>query len=824
MHRIHLKRNLRTLAYLVIIGAIVSALSTLWWANHTGLPDSWRTGIENAFGNQGAHITIGSLSYRPLRGIVASNVRVFSDPDQKHEISRLESIELSIDKTKLARGKVHLNKIQLRNAKLTLPMDPANPESEKLEVTDANGTLFMPGDQRFELRNARGNIKGIQVVLNAKLIGYRDTGEPPSEDDQYGKRRSLLAAILKELSNWRFSGETPPSMFINLEGDANDWSSFRSKIRFNARDMEKNNHVLRTVEADAELHGPVVTITRLEASDSRGSLAARVDYDVWGRDGRFDLHSTLNIPSLLKAWFGLPPLRGVIIGGKQQISAAGEFHLQQDAPPDIRLTGSAHCESVLLKSIQFDTITTLFSWHAGDLYLRDLHLDHKDGQATGKVMIQWPLVRVAVQTNLPADVVGPVFEGQPLERILADFSENPGAETFLDLEGGFNAEVRTSWAYTGIARVKNHSYRGVPVNLATCTMSLNTHELDFTDGTVIFNYDDYPLQNAYGGPRQATTKVGRIRYDAANKAVEVDNVRGDFWPAPLIRLFAAKTADELEKYRFHRPPSLQGSGIVDVTPEGRTTLDIRFSSDHPADYEFLGETITLNQPSGIVALRGSRVTADQLKMEAFGGPVTAHFDHRSPGRLKGEITWTKVSLPAVASTYGFALDGGGLATGRLEFTLQDNKIETMDGNGLLAIERTELFSFPTFGPLSALIGGVLNDKNAAVERATDAFCNLTIENGILSTTDFQTATNNLTFVGDGSVDMTDLTFDMTMRMNARGLLGLLTIPLRPLYGMFQFNGTGHLKKPKWEKALFTTPTPRQKELLMTAPKATIIEE
>ena len=63
---------------------------------------------------------------------------------------------------------------------------------------------------------------------------------------------------------------------------------------------------------------------------------------------------------------------------------------------------------------------------------------------------------------------------------------------------------------------------------------------------------------------------------------------------------------------------------------------------------------------------------------------------------------------------------------------------------------------------------------------------------------------------------------MTMRMNARGLLGLITLPLRPFYGMFQFRGTGPLKNPKWENVMFTTPPEEQKDFLQATPKAKVV--
>ena len=65
---------------------------------------------------------------------------------------------------------------------------------------------------------------------------------------------------------------------------------------------------------------------------------------------------------------------------------------------------------------------------------------------------------------------------------------------------------------------------------------------------------------------------------------------------------------------------------------------------------------------------------------------------------------------------------------------------------------------------------------------------------------------------------------MTMRMNAKGLLGIITLPLRPFYGMFQFRGTGPLKDTKWENVMFTSPPPEQQDLLKVAPKARVVPD
>jgi len=821
MYRLHLTRNLRSLAFLLMAAAVVAAVTLLWWANRTGLPDAWRAAIEREVGRQGVHMNVGSLSYLPLRGVVASKVRIFSDPEHRHEISKLERVLLDFDKTKLARGIMHLNKIELREATLVLPVDPDAPEAGKLEITGAQGTLLMPGGRRFEIRDARGRIAGIEVSLNARLIGRQKKGDPATEKSDIGKRRKLLARIVSELNHWHFDAQNPPRIAVFLEGDADDSEALNARMTLEAQSLEKNQHRLEDVFTELEVSGDLLTVTRLHARDSRGALDGRLDYDLSDRAGRFDLHSTLEMPPLLSAWLGQAVPGQIVIGGGQELVAEGEFRMDETQHLRLHMTGSAAAEAVMLRGARFDAVESAFAWRDGDLFLRNVHLTREDGEASGKALIQWPLVRIALQSTLPAAVYRPFFTGKPLETVIDNFGERDGTAFDIRLEGGFDATDKHSWAYSGGGTVKNVSYKGVPVDSAECRFSLSHHELDFFDGTVVFNYRNYPLREAFNGPEQGTAKVGRIRYVGAEKIVEVEDVSGPVWAAPLVRLFAPKVADSLEIYRFHQPPQMQGSGVVDVTPRGRTALDVSFKSTQAADYVFLGENLTLSQPSGKVTIRGPRVTVSDLNLNAFDGPVAARFDYDG-GKLSGETSWTKLSIPALASTYGILTKGGGECTGRLDFSLTNGRVETMAGEGLFALEKTELFSVPMFGPLSQVISGVLGDRRAGFERAKSAFCTFRIQDGVLRTHDFQTSTASLNFAGEGAVNLSTRTLDMTMRMNARGLLGLLTLPLRPFYGMFQFRGTGPLKDPEWENVMFTTPSEEQKELLQAVPKARVV--
>lgn len=822
MTRLHLLRNLRTLAYLVVVGAVLAGIGFVIWANQTGLPATWRAKIEHELSKQGIHATIGGLTLHPLQGIVARDVVLFSDPGHQWEFCRLDRLLIDVDKTKIARGVVFLTKIEISEADLSLQIQPENAPPETLEITEVSGSLVMPGGRLIELRNAHATVAGFKVNLGARLLKFRPTGEPAGEDT--GKQARLLAInhFLRELRNWKFAEGDPPTLRCFIEGDLSDWSTLVARVSLKARGVEKNGHVIDQVGADGTLSGSLLSLTSVRATDRHGTFEGRVDYDVHGREGRFDLTSSVNMPRLLRSWLGLDTLEAISFSGSQLLETEGSFRLQAGAPPLVRMTGRAHCTSVTLKGVPFETVEGSFAWRDDQLYLRDLLLKRADGEARGKAMIQWPLVRMELHTTLPVPVYRPFFVGQPLEPVLNDFGELPKAEVEVSLEGGFDATDPRSWAYTGHGRVAHMTFRGVPVDAAQCSLALSHDELDFYDGTAVFNFRDYPLRKAHGGPMTGTIKAERIRFDGPSKTVGVVNVSGTAWAAPVVRTFAPAIADSLEGYRFHQPPQLTASGVVDVTPQQRTSLTVGFRSKDPADYVFLGKPVTLDHPSGKVEIRGPKVHINDLELAAFGGPVKARITVAPDSRISCEASWTDLSMHALNETYAFNMTGGGELTGRIELDFTENRIETLTGSGLASLERSVLFSAPIAGPLSGLLSTVLDDKRAGFERAKSAFCTFTIKDGILHTKDFHTSTTSLVFAADGTVDLSKRTLDANVRVNARGLLGIVTLPLRPFSGLFQFRGTGPLGKPEWVNAPVTPPPPEQEEALLETPKARVV--
>ena len=174
-------------------------------------------------------------------------------------------------------------------------------------------------------------------------------------------------------------------------------------------------------------------------------------------------------------------------------------------------------------------------------------------------------------------------------------------------------------------------------------------------------------------------------------------------------------------------------------------------------------------------------------------------------------------MDTINSTYELKLECGGSLSGNTNFSMMPSEVDTMTGDGNFSLVKSELFSVPIFGPLSHLMQAVLNDKRIGAQRAKTASANFIIKDGVVVTNNFNTATTSLNFIGEGWIDLHQKTMDMTMRMNARGLAKIITMPFRPFYGLFQFRGTGAIQEPNWERVAFTKPNEKVQQMLLEKP-------
>ncbi|NJM38565.1 MAG: hypothetical protein HC845_12295, partial [Akkermansiaceae bacterium] len=157
-------------------------------------------------------------------------------------------------------------------------------------------TVFMPGDRRVEIRDARGKIAGIHLNLDARVILPQQKGAKQPDPADVERRRAFIVKTLKELEKWKFDQKNAPTIHISAEGDLGDFSTLSATLTLQIKNMKYNGHQLNEVAATAEKVGDVVTINQLTAKDASGSFDGHIDYNLRDREGRFDISSSLEIP------------------------------------------------------------------------------------------------------------------------------------------------------------------------------------------------------------------------------------------------------------------------------------------------------------------------------------------------------------------------------------------------------------------------------------------------------------------------------------------------------------------------------------------------
>ncbi len=822
MIHLRISLHLRTAALAAGLCAVLGVAGAAVWANQTGLPEKWRRMIEAEMSRHGTHARIGSLRYVPLEGIVARDVELFWPEEPRKRIASIQRMVLDLDVSKLMRGKVRLERLELSDARVTLPTVDDAPD---LVVEHLNGRVLMNAGRVIEVRDAAGKIGGVALDFSARLIG---TGPGPggSEDDagQSAARRLLLARIASEIERWNFNPAKPPRIRIFLEGEIDAPRELRVEIGIAAPKLGKNGYSLENVRMDGEIIGGILSVDSVKAHDNVGAVSGRLEYDMQRRKGRFVGDSGLDAVRLMHAFFGIRPLKDFAFAAPPKIGIDAKFHLPQGKPPEWSVVGHGESGPFQFGDHPFEGVSANFAANSTadkpDIYLRDVELRHSKGTARGKLLVCDGRVRYRVKTDVPVDPWRPFFAGKPLEKLLNEIEALPGHSVDVDLDGTMDLNDPLNWSCDGMIDVTEGRYHGVPLHEFHSRIGLDALEFRFIDVSAVFDDTRYPLRRK-PGKKNPSAHADSFVIDRTAQVVRVKNLTGTCWPGQVADMFTRPLGRNLARYRFHSPPAVHAAGDIDMTKDGgKTDFQVDFRLRDGTDYKFLGRDLPLRNPSGKVLVRGNRVDVENLEVDAFGGHVDGRITVKGGRKLDGEFHWLHASLAQIAECYRFGPVGDGKLTGRLKFKGSTAGIGDLDGEGVLALEDGELFEVPIFGALSPIINGVLGGKKEKVgfQLAREAFCTFTITKGIFATGDFHTETPSFVIAGEGTVDLDGKTLDMTMRLDARGLYGVLTLPLRPFYGLFQFRGTGSLKKPKWSNVMFTEP----KEGILdprTAPKA-----
>jgi hypothetical protein len=808
---------MRLIRRLFLLACLAAACTAVWaavYARREGFSDSWRNAIEREFAERGYEVDIGKLTLGAFRGLVAEDVRFFHDATRAQEFAYIDDVFLDVDLSRILNKQVSINTLDVQNARLSLPLDPARPR--RLDVTGLSGRIVIT-ESVIEIVKAEASVAGVDLEVKGSLVrppldGKKDPPDDPrAREAAFNERRRQVLRVLREFERYDFAGARP-RVSIEFRGDLEDLATLTASARIAAPAFRKEGQTYEVGSLDALVRFDgrenLARIEELAVRDEKGLFQATGEWTQEGNRLDFTATSTADIAGLTGLFWNDKKLGEVVFFTPPAIEASGHLDLDLLGAPlrgfPGEIIGDVRTERFVTRGTVFSGAKFGFSLSGERVYLRNLRLDHKTGVAflnlkyepgKGDQTIQY-------QTEIKLDplVFRPFFDERG-RKIIDSWNFNETSSIYIAAVGQGETWKFTTWKNRGVIDLRQFRLNGV----------------DFLELETDYESDE---ANQWFRNVSLVRAEGKIvaelaQNDRAARTWEVKGVVSTVDPVEGARAFNPKLSKALEKYRHESPPTIRLAGRLDGRRNEevgdqprRNELTVSFSGGGDARYDFLGKTLTLSDPVGEVRISGSRVHLTRLSASVFGGAIDLRYevdDVRSPEPpFQMHAAVRGVPLERVTRHYGEKGDITGAVDLDLDLTGKIGRIASVQGGGNARISNGYLFAIPILGPLGALLpgqggdssGGTPSNRAGPGNIAKEASATFRIENGVLATRDLEALTRAFRVKAAGSVSLVDQSVDLEAVVNTRGEIS--STVLTPVSELLTYSCTGTIREPVWK--------------------------
>ena len=368
------------------------------------------------------------------------------------------------------------------------------------------------------------------------------------------------------------------------------------------------------------------------------------------------------------------------------------------------------------------------------------------------------------------------------------------------------------WDASGSIQLSDIAYKDVPLKKARSEFSITPSTTSFTNIEATFGYNTYiPSKYAQEQPSTGTVVANKIEYSPSEKTVTVSELKGKAWITPIVNLFSKNVGKVIDNTAyFSAPPNLVTNGVVALKDQAdKTNLITQLVSPASIHYNLLGQDVLFSNTNGTIQLRGRDIFLNNISSTSLGGALAGNFriytksTEKPKGEFAGNVVFSEFSLDNISDRYALDSKTGGSLTGRMSFVGKPGDVTQLQGEGFIGLDQADLFYIPVFGPLSPIMSGLLGDKKTSHEQVSSVSAGFIIKNGKVYTNDISSTTPSAIITGAGYLDLDKKVVDIAVKAKTRGLLGFITLPIKPLEGkLLQFRGTGPMSDPNWQSAAF----------------------
>ena len=775
----HTRRVVGIAIRLTILAAFVAIFAGGYYLARRGFGREWRYRVVEELHKRGVEAQIGRLTLDPFRGLVAKNVRIFDYRNRENTLALISEVSLDINYAALIHHEPFLNALDVRDAQITFPIKTAQGNASRAQLTNLRAHIYFPPEQIY-VSQAEGIFCGIRLSARGQLIKRGDY-QPSAAitPEEWQKQLSLAQRMVTELQKFSFPAG-PPSLQLKFSGDIAELENARVEATLRGDRLQRGSYEINNLSAGAEWNNQRLDIGYCEWSDSKGTFAARGDWNRESNTAKFQIHSTLDLKAFLDAFGVGGPMADVEFHSPPLLEIRGSMKMgAEQFRTD--MIGNAAFGPFTYKKVPFSELSADFSWDGERTLVRELRVRHQTGQLRADLFDAPNDFRLNLESTILPEAVRAAVPLQANE-FLREWQWQRSPAIRMSIRG--TNRDPGSWQGDGTVTLGRTRFRGTWMNDA------NTR-IHFAEGAV--TCEDIHVTRDEG------SGSGSFTYDFKKHEVRISNIRSSLYPAEVIFWIDPKTSKTVVPYKFRRPPNVVANGVYQFRGGKNTRLEIKVDGGSGMDYVFLGKTLPFDRVSARLLFTNERLQISDVRADLLAGTLRGNADislARNDPRYRANLSIGEIKFPRLTDLYFNYKTAQGLLRGTYEFNGVGNDWRTMRGSGKVEVSNGDVFAIPIFGPLSGILNHIVPGSGYSVAHKANA--KFTVENGIIHTEDFEAAGSLFSMLGNGDIHFLDNKLNFNLRLDMKGP-GIL---LMPMYKLFEYVGEGSLKKPDWHPKRF----------------------
>jgi hypothetical protein len=552
-----------------------------------GFGRRWRGVLAKEFGRFGLQISVRRLTLDPFRGLVAKDVEIYDSQLRQTVLAEVSDLILDVNYANLFQQEPALNAVDLRDAKITIPLDPGSTKSGRILITQLHSRIyFFPG--RIELRQITGDLDRIQINASGTLVNPSAARltVPPESDmaTQETATERLLNRVVEEIKSVQYSGERPQLSFVFQVDLANPSSIRIEGGHLIAASFSRFNHPFRNLDAEFSLENQRLEFRKLFLRDARGEFFGTGTWNVETGDKQFQLRSSLNLADLLVKDF--PWVKDWKFDAPPQIEMSGVYRPGNDW----QFIGRLNFDQFLVQSVPFQSLKADFSKVGNAWMISNAELTHRTGTLSGDLLNLPGDFRLRINSGLnPSDLL-PLFPPR-VQKLFSrwDFLAPPVVQATI--KG--NAPELGAVSGSGRIWLGRTKLGGALMNSASA---------DFEIDHKTVRWDQVRAMRDEG------SATGTIVYDFSDDQITLRNVLSNLDPTSLTTWIHPELRKIMRPFHFAVLPTVHVDGSIrlktSASTVGAKNLQIRIDTPNPFIYQVLGLEMPCESGSGDFSIVG----------------------------------------------------------------------------------------------------------------------------------------------------------------------------------------------------------------------------